>query len=237
MEQLGGLLLDRADDLRVGVAGRVDRDPRREIEEEVAVDVLDRQSPRRGPARSGRRAAGSATSRCSSKSTWARALGPGDLRDDVRHRAVAGDPRGPSDKGAPRVGRWHSTACEYAEWIFRMQPEYSRASRPPEAACATPPSRRRVALLAHELRHVVHRQAGLAGRAAALPATERLDARPRAGRRAGAAVHVQHAGLDLGRGTLRPRPGPRCRRRPSGRRSSRSRGQRLVERVHRRARR
>ena len=43
--------------------------------------------------------------------------------------------------------------------------------------------------------------AGLAGRAAALPATERLDARPRAGRRAGAAVHVQHARLDLGRGT------------------------------------
>ena len=53
-----------------------------------------------------------------------------------------------------------------------------------------------VALLAQELGDVVHRQAGLAGRAAPLPATERLDARPRAGRRAGAAVDVQDAGLD-----------------------------------------
>src|SRR6476661_2103176 len=42
-----------------------------------------------------------------------------------------------------------------------------------------------VALLAQELRDVVHRQAGLARRARALPAAERLHARPRAGRRAG----------------------------------------------------
>ena len=53
-----------------------------------------------------------------------------------------------------------------------------------------------VALLAQELRDVVHRQPGLAGRAAALPAAERLDARPRAGRRAGPPVDVEHARLD-----------------------------------------
>src|SRR6185503_11616502 len=37
----------------------------------------------------------------------------------------------------------------------------------------------------------------LAGRARALPAPERLDARPRAGGRTGAAVDVQDARLDL----------------------------------------
>src|SRR5450759_1580321 len=54
-----------------------------------------------------------------------------------------------------------------------------------------------VALLAHELDRVVHRKAGLAGAPGALPATERLDARPRTRRRAGAPVDVQHARLDL----------------------------------------
>ena len=53
-----------------------------------------------------------------------------------------------------------------------------------------------MALLAQELGHVVHREAGLAGRARALPAAERLDARPGAGRRAGPPVDVQDAGLD-----------------------------------------
>src|SRR4029077_5095377 len=54
-----------------------------------------------------------------------------------------------------------------------------------------------LALLAHELLDVVEAAAGLARRGRALPAAERLDARPRAGRRAGAAVHVDDAGLDL----------------------------------------
>ena len=76
-----------------------------------------------------------------------------------------------------------------------------------------------VALLAQELRDVVHRQAGLAGGAGALPAAERLDARPGAGRRAGAPVDVQDARvdlleepLDLGRvlASRRPRSGRRC---------------------------
>src|SRR5689334_17081702 len=53
----------------------------------------------------------------------------------------------------------------------------------------------RVALLPEELGDVVHRQAGLAGRAGALPAAERLDARPRAGGRPGPPVDVQDAGL------------------------------------------
>src|SRR6476661_3568666 len=53
----------------------------------------------------------------------------------------------------------------------------------------------RVALLPQELRNVVHRQAGLAGRARALPAAERLDPRPRPGCRAGPSVDVQDAGL------------------------------------------
>ena len=44
MDQLGRLLLDRRDDLRVGVAGRVDGDAGGEVEEEVAVDVLDGQA-------------------------------------------------------------------------------------------------------------------------------------------------------------------------------------------------
>ncbi len=54
-----------------------------------------------------------------------------------------------------------------------------------------------VGLLAQELGDVVHREPGLAGRAAALPATEGLDARPGAGRGAGPSVDVQDAGVDL----------------------------------------
>src|SRR5487761_2288205 len=54
-----------------------------------------------------------------------------------------------------------------------------------------------VALLAHELGGVVHREAGLARAPGPLPATERLDTRPRAGGRAGPPVDVQHARLDL----------------------------------------
>src|SRR3954453_17669375 len=62
------------------------------------------------------------------------------------------------------------------------------------------PARRRlvddgVALLPEELPDVVHRQPGLAGRAGALPATERLDTRPRPGRRPGATGDVKDARL------------------------------------------
>jgi hypothetical protein len=44
VQQLGCLLLDRGDDLGVGVTGRVDGDPGGEVEKQVAVDVLDRQA-------------------------------------------------------------------------------------------------------------------------------------------------------------------------------------------------
>ena len=44
VDQLLGLALDRLDDLGVAVAGRVDRDAGREVEEQVAVGVLDDQA-------------------------------------------------------------------------------------------------------------------------------------------------------------------------------------------------
>src|SRR5439155_4770132 len=52
------------------------------------------------------------------------------------------------------------------------------------------------ALLAHELLHVVRAAGAATGGAARLPAAERVDAGPRAGRRAGAAIGVGDAGLD-----------------------------------------
>src|SRR5207247_4275933 len=53
------------------------------------------------------------------------------------------------------------------------------------------------ALLAHELLHVVRTPRAAARRAARFPAAERIDAGPRAGRCAGPAVRVEHAGLHL----------------------------------------
>ena len=47
MDQVVGLLLDGADDAGMGVAGRVDRDAGSEVEEQVAVDVLDGEAPPR----------------------------------------------------------------------------------------------------------------------------------------------------------------------------------------------
>ena len=60
MDQVGGLLPDRGHDLGMAVAGRVDRDPGREVEEQVAVDVLDDEAlaadrhDRIGPRQAGR---------------------------------------------------------------------------------------------------------------------------------------------------------------------------------------
>src|SRR5205085_12702239 len=56
----------------------------------------------------------------------------------------------------------------------------------------------RVALLAHELGHVPAAEPALAGRPRALPAAERLESRPGAGRRPARAVGVEHARLDRG---------------------------------------
>jgi hypothetical protein len=74
------------------------------------------------------------------------------------------------------------------------------AAPPATAPPAAPPpliADDRAALLAHELLDVIRPETALAGRPAALPAAERLDAGPRAGRRAGAAVDVDDARLDL----------------------------------------
>ncbi len=58
VQQVGGLLGDDLDDALVAVAGRVDRDAGGEVEEQVAVDVLDGQPVAADRARWGRRGAG-----------------------------------------------------------------------------------------------------------------------------------------------------------------------------------
>jgi hypothetical protein len=89
VKQLGRLLLDRRDDLRVGVAGRVDRDTGREVEEQVAVDVLDRQAiTADGHDRVG---AGQARRRPGFvEGDVGASLRAGDLGDDVRDRTRLG---------------------------------------------------------------------------------------------------------------------------------------------------
>jgi hypothetical protein len=120
MDELGCLLLDRRDDLRVGMTGRVDRDAGSEVEEEVAVDVLDRQAfaadrddrigtrqARRGPrlveldVRTG--------------------LGPWKLRDDVRNGALTADARWAGQR-SPRLD------VDAHHCIRTMQSGYSRRS-------------------------------------------------------------------------------------------------------------
>ena len=83
VDELGRLLLDRGDDLGVGMAGRVHRDAGGEVEEEVAVDVLDRQAVTadghdRIGARQARRRPGFVECDVGS------GLRAGDLGDDVR---------------------------------------------------------------------------------------------------------------------------------------------------------
>ena len=111
-------------------------------------------------------------------------------RSNIKKARLTGTP--PPD---PRSQRLRGP-CSRRHAARRPAVRGPRPRRPPPRRAASASVDDRVALLAHELRDVVHRQPGLAGRAAPLPATERLDARPRAGRRAGAAVDVQDAGLD-----------------------------------------
>ena len=212
----------------------------------VAVDVLDgaalaaHRDDRVGPR------AGSATVQASSNSMCARARGPGSsvtMFGTVprrERRAHAGDLLRVAPARRTRERRIQSMQSGYAAECSRtVLPARTGSARSCRAACRTAPRavRRRgrpgepaasvddrVALLAHELGRVVHAQAGLAGRARALPAAERLDARPGAGRRPGPAVHVEDAGLDPVEERARPRPDPRCRRRPSARRRCRWRG-------------
>ena len=55
VDELAGLGRDRVDDRGMAVAGRRDRDARVEVEEAVAVDVLDHEPDARARARAGRR--------------------------------------------------------------------------------------------------------------------------------------------------------------------------------------
>ena len=89
--------------------------PGREVEEEVAVDVLDRQALAADRARSGRPAAGSARSR--SRRTR---RGPAPWGREARVTMCgtgrsAGDPRRARRQGAPLLCGWMHN--EYAEWI------------------------------------------------------------------------------------------------------------------------
>ena len=113
----------------------------------------------------------------------------GRAADDLRRRGITSRRRGRRPGPLPR--RRLSAARGEAR-----RPRPGRQPLGPDAAPGAALVDDGVGLLAQELRHVVHRQAGLAGRAAPLPAAERLDARPCAGRRAGAPVDVQDARLD-----------------------------------------
>ena len=100
MDELGGLLLDRGDDLRMGVAGRVDRDPGREVEEQVAVDVLDGQAlAADGHDRVGARQARRGP-RLVERDVRPR-LRARELRDDMRDGPISGDPRRARRQAAP----------------------------------------------------------------------------------------------------------------------------------------
>ncbi|OGN84948.1 MAG: hypothetical protein A2X23_01630 [Chloroflexi bacterium GWC2_73_18] len=89
VEESLGLLLDGAHHLGVAVTGRGDGDPGGEVEEEVAVDVLDHQAVAAHRhdlvgARQARRGVSRVELEVGAR------LRPGDLRDEVRHRARPG---------------------------------------------------------------------------------------------------------------------------------------------------
>src|SRR6188508_1322649 len=133
MDQLGSLLLDRGDHLRVAVAGRVDRDAGREVEEEIAVDILDREAL---PADRHDRIGARQARRC--PRLIERHMGPRlrarQLRDDIRDRTPAIDPTwlGHAHLGSTDGPRLHKA---YADWI--LAPEYSEPVRPAEGAGPT----------------------------------------------------------------------------------------------------
>ena len=96
VDELGRLALDRGDDAGVGVAGGRDRDPRREVQEQVAVDVLDRRAaPADGDDRVRARKAGRRPAMV--ELDVGPRLGTGDLRDQARDR--------PPVRSAVRHGR------------------------------------------------------------------------------------------------------------------------------------
>ena len=110
VDEVGRLLLDRGHDLGVGVTGRGHRDAGREVEEEVAVDVLDRQAF----AADGDDRVGAGQARRGPRLVVGD-VGPGlgarDLGDDVGNRPRLCEPRRGLDHGAPRsVGRTPANA-------------------------------------------------------------------------------------------------------------------------------
>src|SRR5262245_18108304 len=96
------------------MARRGDRDARGEVEEEVSVDVLDRQAvpadrhDRVRPRQAGR---GPRLIECD----MGPRLGAGQLGDEVRDGSIAGEPRRGRGQGTPLV--WVRVHNEYAEWI------------------------------------------------------------------------------------------------------------------------
>src|SRR5207248_734409 len=64
------------------------------------------------------------------------------------------------------------------------------------ACCTNRSADPHAALLAHELLDVIRPAGAASGRSARFPSAERIDAGPRAGRRARTPVRVRHAGLD-----------------------------------------
>ena len=122
VDQLGRLLLDRRDDLGMAVPGRVDGDARREVEEQVAVDVLDGQPvaadrhDRVGPGQARRRpllVVGHVRAR----------LRTGDLGHQVRDGAGTGETRRSLGHGTPLDAVAGATTSprtnrKYAEWIL-----------------------------------------------------------------------------------------------------------------------
>ena len=123
MLELGRLALDRGDDVGVAVAGRVDGDAGGEVEEHVAVDVLDRAAEAaHGDDRVGPREA-RARPRVVELDVRP-GLGAGELGDDVRdgarlergrHVASLGvDPSVRPSSQSP-VGGHHDTHRCYAE--------------------------------------------------------------------------------------------------------------------------
>ena len=98
MDELGGLLLDRRDDLRVAWPVELTAMPGREVEEQVAVDVLDGQAiaadrHERVGARQARRGPGLVELDVGAR------LGAGDLGDDVR------------DRPSPAIATRPTTSC------------------------------------------------------------------------------------------------------------------------------
>ena len=134
MEELLGLALDRAHDLRMGVAGGCDRDAGGEVEEQVPVDVLeDEPIAARGHDVIGARKAGRRVTRVHRDDRTP--LGAGDLGHEIGNGAVAGDPRTGRRiylvglRGALRqLG--HRASFMHEPYAVCMPGQSSRAGRP-----------------------------------------------------------------------------------------------------------